>query len=248
MEAQDWWKPCIAEFVGAFALTFVGAGAIVATQGGDLVAIALAHGLAIAVMVTALGHISGGHFNPAVTIATMFTKKIGLELGLLYIIFQLLGSIFGAFLLVAAFPENLYGPVNLGTPGVDTNAISVPNAVVIEAILTFFLVFVIFGAAIDARNHMKAVAGLAIGLTITADILMGGPLTGAAMNPARAFGTALISRTFDNHLVYWIGPILGAIIAALVYDNAFLSQPKAQETEKPPAVPVESVEQAPKSD
>lgn len=247
METQDWWKPCIAEFVGAFALTFVGAGAIVATQGGNLVAIALAHGLTIAVMVTALGHLSGGHFNPAVTIATMFTKKIGMELGLLYIIFQLLGSIFGAFLLVAAFPENLYRSVALGTPAVAA-AISVPNAVVIEAILTFFLVFVIFGAAIDARNHMKAVAGLAIGLTVTADILMGGPLTGAAMNPARAFGTALISRTFDNQLVYWIGPILGAIIAALVYDNAFLSRPKAQETEKPPAVPVESLEQSAKSE
>src|SRR5687768_2943246 len=100
MEAQEWWKPCIAEFVGAFALTFIGAGAIIVTAGGNLVAIALAHGLVIAVMVTALGHISGGHFNPAVTIATMFTKKIGVELGLLYIIFQLLGSIFGAFLLI----------------------------------------------------------------------------------------------------------------------------------------------------
>ena len=247
MEAQDWWKPCIAEFVGAFALTFVGAGAIVATRGGDLVAIALAHGLAIAVMVTALGHISGGHFNPAVTIATMFTKKIGVELGLLYIIFQLLGSIFGAFLLVASFPASLYEPVALGTPGLSGD-ITAPNAVVIEAILTFFLVFVIFGAAIDARNQMKALAGLAIGLTVTMDILMGGPLTGAAMNPARAFGTALISRTFDNHLVYWIGPILGGIIAALVYDNAFLSKPKVEETEKPPAVPVESLEQSAKSD
>ncbi|HEX9816291.1 MAG TPA: aquaporin [Candidatus Thermoplasmatota archaeon] len=247
MEAQDWWKPCIAEFVGAFALTFVGAGAIVATQGGNLVAIALAHGLTIAVMVTALGHISGGHFNPAVTIATMFTKKIGVELGLLYIIFQLLGAIFGAFLLVASFPEGLYGPTSLGTPAVAAS-ITAPNAVVIEAILTFFLVFVIFGVAIDARNQMKPVAGLAIGLTITMDILMGGPLTGAAMNPARAFGTALISRSFDNHLVYWIGPILGGIIAALVYDNAFLAKPKVQETEKPPAVPVESLEPSAKAD
>ncbi len=247
MEAQDWWKPCIAEFVGAFALTFVGAGAIVATQGGDLVAIALAHGLAIAVMVTALGHISGGHFNPAVTIATMFTRKIGVELGLLYIIFQLLGSIFGAFLLVASFPEGLYRPVSLGTPAVAAS-ITAPNAVVIEAILTFFLVFVIFGVAIDKRNHMKALAGMAIGLAVTMDILMGGPLTGAAMNPARAFGTALISRSFDNHLVYWIGPILGGIIAGLVYDNAFLAKPKMQETEKPPAVPVDSLEQSAKSD
>ncbi|HLE48058.1 MAG TPA: aquaporin, partial [Candidatus Thermoplasmatota archaeon] len=179
----------MAEFVGVFALVYIGAGSIVATGGGEqnLVAIALAHGLAIAVMVTALGHISGGHFNPAVTVAVLFTKRISWELGLLYIIFQLLGGIFGSFLLVSSFPGNEWELVHLGTPQ-PSSAITAPNAVIIEAILTFFLVFVIFGVAIDGRNLMKALGGFAIGLTITADILMGGPLTGAAMNPARAFG------------------------------------------------------------
>jgi MIP family channel proteins len=241
LETQNWWKPCLAEFVGAFALTFVGAGAIVATQGSNLVGIAFAHGLTIAVMVIAVGHISGGHFNPAVTIAMLFTKKISVPLGLLYIIAQLLGSIFGAFLLVSSFPENIYSTVALGTPMVSP-AITVPNALVIEAVLTFFLVFVIFGAAIDGRNHMKAIAGLAIGLTVTLDILMGGPLTGAAMNPARAFGTALLSGTWTNHLIYWFGPIIGGIIAGLVYDNAFLAAKKEELLESPPAVPGESPE------
>lgn len=236
MDGQDWWKPCIAEFVGTFALVFAGAGAIVASGGGNLVAVALAHGLAIAVMVTALGHISGGHFNPAVTTAALFTKKIKLEMGLLYIIFQLLGAVFGAFLLVASFPDSLWRAVELGTPQVRAGlgGITSANAVVIEAILTFFLVFVIFGTVIDERNHMRPVAGLAIGFTITMDILMGGPLTGAAMNPARAFGPALISQTWDDQLIYWIGPLLGGIIAGLVYDNAFLQpgRPKAKETEE----------------
>jgi aquaporin Z len=237
VESQEWWKPCLAEFIGTFALIFVGAGSVVATAGGNLVAIALAHGLTIAVMVTALAHVSGGHFNPAVTLAMLFTKKIQVELGLLYIIFQLLGAVFGAFLLVACFQENAWRAVQLGTPAVQGTTSS--NAVVIEAVMTFFLVIVIFGAAVDARNTVfKGVAGLAIGLTITADILVGGPLTGAALNPARAFGPALISRHWNGHLIYWIGPIIGAVIAALVYDTAFLPKTKKEsppERATPPA-------------
>lgn len=231
MNGQEWWKPCVAEFVGAFALTFVGAGAIVATGGGNLVAIALAHGLAIAVMVTALGHISGGHFNPAVTVAALFTKRIQPEMGFLYIMFQLFGSAFGAFLLMAGTGD-LWRATTLGTPQVSA-AITAPNAVVIEAVLTFFLVFVVFGAAIDGRNAMKPVAGLAIGFTVAMDILMGGPLTGAAMNPARAFGTALFSRTWDDQVVYWVGPILGGILAGVVYDTAFLQKSKKDMPSEP---------------
>lgn len=191
-------------------------------------------------MITALGHISGGHFNPAVTIAALFTKKIGNELGLLYIISQLLGGIFGAFLLMTAAPDSLWRPVDLGTPAV-SSFITASNAVVIEAVLTFFLVFVIFGVAIDPRNQMKPVAGLAIGLTITLGVLMGGPLTGAAMNPARAFGPALLSLSWGDHLVYWIGPILGGVIAGLAYDAAFLQKPAKKEEGAPmPAPPTAS--------
>lgn len=236
MDAQEWWKPCVAEFVGAFALTFVGAGAIVATT-NNLVAIALAHGLVIAVMVTALAHVSGGHFNPAVTVAALFTKKIQVEMGILYIIFQLLGSAFGAFLLMAATGD-LWQATHLGTPQLGP-AITAPNAVVIEAVLTFFLVFVIFGVAIDGRNQMKPVAGLAIGLTVCVDILMGGPLTGAAMNPARAFGTALLSRTWEHQVVYWAGPLLGGILAGVVYDTAFLQKPKPEMAPPPAPAPAE---------
>lgn len=233
---QDWWKPCLAEALGTFALIFIGAGSVIALHhvglgvGGDsaafFVGVALAHGLAIAVMITGLGHLSGGHFNPAVTIATLFTRKMHLELGVLYIVFQLLGALFGAFLLLTAFPTDWWEPVNLGTPGLlrgEAGAIIDPaKGVLIEAVLTFFLVLVIFGVGLDSRNQMKPVAGLAIGLTITMDILLGGPLTGAAMNPARAFAPALLSRTWTDQYVYWAGPILGAIIAGLVYDSAWL--------------------------
>ncbi|MBI2078074.1 MAG: aquaporin [Euryarchaeota archaeon] len=234
-DASDWWKPCIAEFVGVFTLVYIGAGAIVATGGTNLVAIALAHGLALAVMITALAHISGGHFNPAVTVAALFTKRIQWELGLLYIIFQLLGGIFGAFLLVASFPGNAWEPVKLGTPAVV--GITAANAVIVEAVMTFFLVFVIFGVAIDGRNLMKAVGGFAIGLTVTMDILMGGPITGAAMNPARAFGPALLSRTWEGQLIYWAGPLLGGIMAGLVYDNAFLQPTKKDDAPRETTMP-----------
>ncbi len=224
------------------ALVFLGAGSIIslnklAPGGGEfLIGVALAHGLAIAVMVIAVGHISGGHFNPAVTAAALFARKIRLELGALYILFQLLGAVAGSFLLVAALPSDWWEPVHLGTPAV-RDGFDPAKAVLVEAVLTFFLVFVIFGSAIDKRNPASPVAGLAIGLTITADILMGGPLTGAAMNPARAFGPALLSRTWDLQHVYWAGPILGGIIAGLVYDTAYFeSRPKAPtpSVESPP--------------
>jgi MIP family channel proteins len=233
LENQEWWKPCVAEFIGTFALIYIGAGAVIASNGSNLVAIALAHGLAIAVMVTALGHISGAHFNPAVTAAMLVTRKIQVELGLLYIIFQLLGGVFGAFMLVVSFPRSIWGPVTLGTPMV--TGITESAAVIVEAILTFFLVFVIFGAAVDGRNVFKPVAGLAIGFTIAADIMIGGPITGAAMNPARAFGPALIAKSWGDHLIYWIGPLFGAITAGLVYDIAFLQRAKPKES--PPESP-----------
>jgi aquaporin Z len=240
--AQEWWRPCIAEFIGVFALVYIGAGSIVMTsymgwaaQGAPtLLVIALAHGLAIAVMVTAVGHISGGHFNPAVTVAALFTKKIELDLGMLYILFQLLGGVFGAGLLVVSLDTVAWEPVALGTPALGN--VTAAQGVFIEAALTFFLVFVIFGAGIDPnnRNGFKAAGGLAIGLTVTMDILMGGPLTGAAMNPARAFGPALVARAWDDQLIYWAGPLIGGILAGLLYDSAFLSRADGAEPPEPP--------------
>ena len=218
-------KDYIAELIATFALVFIGAGSILANEvtNGQLgiVGIAFAHGLVLMSMVYATGHISGGHVNPAVTIGMLITKKIKAIEGALYIIFQLIGAAIAGFLLSAIFTgvdKSLY----LGAPLLG-EGISFGLGILIEIILTFFLVFTIFGVAVD-KKAPQGVYGLAIGLVLTFDILVGGALTGAAMNPARSFGPALASGYWTNHLVYWIGPVVGAIIAALVYNGIILKR------------------------
>lgn len=228
---RDLWKAAAAEFVGAFTLVVAGVGAIVSTQnladGGNLVAVALAHGLAIGVMVAALGHISGGHFNPAVSIGMLATGQINVPRAAYYLVAQVLGGVAGAGILTFIFPalgelgRNNPG-VNLGVPVLGPD-ISLTGGLLMEAVMTFFLVLVIFGTAVDPRGA-KAVAPLAIGLTITIDILAGGRLTGAAMNPARSIGPALVQQDFTNWWVYWVGPIVGGLIAAFAYAYFWLER------------------------
>jgi MIP family channel proteins len=218
----------IAEFIGTFTLIFIGAGSILAFSAapglnGGIVSIALAHGLAIATMVSALGHVSGGHFNPAVTIGMWVTQKIEGVNAITYILAQLAGAAAGAGVLRAALQETTWKAMNLGTPGV--TAVSNGQAVLIEAILTFFLVWVIFATAVDPEGAFGKIAGLAIGFVIVMDIMMGGAFTGAAMNPARSFGPALLSGTWTAAWVYWVGPIAGGIVAASVYDT-FILRPR----------------------
>lgn len=225
---NGWAKPAAAELIGAFGLTFMGAGSIVATGGANLPAIAFAHGLAIALGVLALGKISGGHFNPAVTIAFLVTNKISAVNAVVYIASQLLGGVLAGFAVLYFFPATMVAAVSLGNPAL---APEVPfvNGVMIEMVLTFFLVLVIFGTAVDSRG-LGSFAGFAIGLTITMDIFAAGPLTGAAMNPSRAFGTALpgliagVGNVFANHLVYWVGPIVGGAVGGLLYDLLFMEK------------------------
>ena len=164
-----------AEFVGAFTLIFVGVGAIAATAGGDLVAIAFAHGLAIAVMVSAVGHISGGHFNPAVTLGFLVTGRISTAHAILYWIAQIAGAVVAALAITWLLPNALTDPVALGIPALG-DGVGATQGAVIEGILTFFLVWVVFATAADPRGTFASIAGLAIGLTITLDILMGGGL------------------------------------------------------------------------
>ena len=218
-------RALVAEAIGAFTLTFAGAGAIIVASGKTnigLLEIALAHGLAIALMISALGVISGGHFNPAVTAAMWVTRRIGTISALGYVVAQLAGAVIAALALRGLFPEGLRVEANLGAaalgPGIDF-----ARAVGIEAILTFFLVTVIFGTAVDSRGP-KVVAGLAIGLTITMDILAAGPLTGAVMNPSRAFGPALVAGAWDDQVVWWIGPIIGAVAAGLLYPYVLIEE------------------------
>jgi aquaporin Z len=213
----------VAEALGTFLFFFVGMGAVVLgghLQGADtggLLGVALAHGLALAVLVSALGPVSGGHFNPAVTFGVWITGRIDPMRAGLYVVAQLLGAVLAALALRIVFTEASWGPVNLGTPVLDP-AIGVTGGIIVEAILTIVLLMAVFGTAIDPRA--PKIGGLAIGLAVAADILMGGPLTGGAMNPARWFGPALVSGTFDDWYVWWIGPLLGAAVAALIYRYA----------------------------
>jgi aquaporin Z len=213
-----------AEFVGAFALTFVGVGAIVSTHGvGDpsLVGIALAHGLVIAVMVSAVGHISGGHFNPAVTLGFLVTKRIEPLLGVVYWIAQFGGAALAALLVKLLLPRVDTSAVHLGVPALG-GGVNAGSGMLLEAFLTFFLVFVIFATVVDPRGTFKSVAGLAIGLTITLDILFGGPLTGAAMNPSRAFGPELVGGHWGDAWVWYVGPAIGGVVAAVAYELLYL--------------------------
>ncbi|MGI0149658.1 MAG: MIP/aquaporin family protein [Thermoplasmata archaeon] len=223
------WRKAVAEFVGAFTLIFIGAGAIISTGGGDLLLVAFAHGLAIGVMVSALARISGGHFNPAVTLGALAGRQITVRLALVYWAFQLLGALVAALALFAIFPQSVWQPSHLGTPALGTTPalawnVSVATGILVEAVLTFLLVFVVYGTGIDPKGTFNAVGGFGIGLTIAVDIMMGGPLTGAAMNPARWFGPAVVSQFFDNWYVYWVGPFLGAVLAGLLYSHAILDK------------------------
>ena len=221
----DFVRRGVAEFVGSFSLMFVGGGAIAVTLGGDLVAIALAHGLVIGVMASAVGHISGGHFNPAVTFGFLVTRRIDPALAVVYWISQMLGAVFGALLLIVVVPDDLTDPVNLGVPALG-DGVGGGAGFLLEAILTFFLVWVIFATAADPRGTFKSIAGLAIGFTITLDILIGGPLTGAAMNPGRAFGPQLVGGEWADAWVWYLGPLLGAAAAALLYEWLYLRPPR----------------------
>jgi MIP family channel proteins len=224
-----------AELVGTFALVFIGSGSICADQylhatgqpGVGLLAIAAAYGLAMGIMVTAVGHISGGHLNPAVTIGFWVTKRMSTLHALFYWIAQLLGAVAAAYLLAAIVPDTIWRPVGLGTPDLAPDFTRL-HGMALEAAGTFLLVFVVFATAADARGAFNKIAGFAIGLTITMDILFAGPFTGGAVNPARAFGPALAGHHWTNHGVYWVGPLFGGVLGGVIYDRLFLrDQPPA---------------------
>jgi MIP family channel proteins len=217
---QEYFRRGAAEFVGAFALTFIGIGSMV--SGGGLVGVALAHGLVIAVMVSAVGHISGGHFNPAVTLGFLVTGRIEGALALVYWLAQFSGAFFAALIVSGVLPNELTDPALLGAPAI-ANGVGVGAGFLIEIVLTFFLVWVVFATAVDPRGTFKAIAGLAIGLTITLDILFGGPFTGAAMNPSRAFGPQLVGGHWGDAWLWYLAPAIGGMLAAIAYERLYLS-------------------------
>jgi aquaporin Z len=220
-------RSLVAEFLGTFALCFIGAGAICTDHwtGGavGLLGIAVAHGAVLAVMISALGHISGGHFNPAVSLGLFTAGKISSQQALTYILAQLGGGVVAGFLLRMIIPALIWEPVQLGTPAV-AESVTFLQAMALEAVLTFFLVLAVFGVAVDPKGSWNAISGFGIGTVLVFDILMGGPWTGASMNPARTFGPAVASGFWTDHLVYWIGPILGGVLAGALYSRVFLKK------------------------
>src|SRR3954470_11771541 len=214
----------VAEALGTFGLVFVGA-AVVVVNGGfpnsgiGLLGIALAHAVVLSVMISATMTISGGHLNPAVTIGLLATRRIDAASALAYIITQLAAACVAAYLVKLLLPPTAVRDTMLGVP-VIASSVTAGQAIGLEFILTFFLVSAVFGTAVSP--DAPRVAGFGIGLVLLFDILVGGPLTGAAMNPARAFGPALVGGEWVGQLVYWIGPIAGALLAAILWEYLLL--------------------------
>ena len=232
----NWGRKALAEFVGAMGLIVFGAGSVVATAsffdpGVALLVRALAHGLAIAVLASAIAPISGGQISPAVTVGLIVARKIRASTAVVVIAAQLIGSVVGAVVLLGFFSPEQVRTANLGTPSPGSGVVD-STAAFVELVLTFFLVFVVFATAVDPRGAAKQVSGLAIGLTVTIDWLLGGSVTGAAMSPGRWLGPALVSYlqrvpgALDHAAVYWVGPLLGGGLAALLYATAFLPREK----------------------
>jgi len=240
-------KALIAELVGTFIFVFLGAGSIVTAQyigaptATRLLIAAFGNGLGLGLAITIVGHISGGHLNPAVTIALWVSQRIASLLAVLYIIFQLAGATLAALALKAIIGPVYWAPVHLGGPAFGPG-VHFEDAVLIEAIMTFFLVMAVFGTAVDPRHPQ--VGGFGIGLIVMLDVLVGGPLTGAAMNPARAFGPMLAGNYWTNGIVYWIGPILGAIVASLIYGYILLPHGDI-DFASAPAIPGSDIEPVP---
>lgn len=214
----------VAEFLGTMILCLAGIGAIV--NKADLLGVAMAHGIAIVIAGTALGAVSGGHFNPAVSLALMIGKKISLPTMIGYWVAQLAGACAGASLIKVTFPDSILSEHTLGIPALLTE-VSATHGMILEAVGTFVLVLTIFGTAVDGRA--PKMGALFIGLSISAMILAIGPITGCGINPARWAGPALVISDLSNALVFIVGPLVGAALAAIVYQALFAE--KATTTE-----------------
>ena len=213
----------IAESVGTFALVFIGVASIASTYYPDakwgVLGIALAHAVVLSVMITATMAISGGHLNPAVSIALFVARRTDARTTGAYIVAQLVGAVIAAFLVHTLYPVSVMRAAVGGVPKI-ANSVHLGQAITMEAILTFFLVSAVFGTCVNAEA--PKVGGFGVGLVLLFDILVGGPLTGAAMNPARAFGPAVAAGQWTGHIVWWVGPILGGIVAALLWEHVLL--------------------------
>lgn len=229
---RDIWRMLMAEFVGPLFLVLIGCASCVEGWNDQysphIVQVALSFGVTIATMAQALGHVSGGHFNPAVTVACLVTGKISIVKSIFYIIAQCLGAICGAALLQALTPTDFHN--TLGVTEIH-KALTPTQGFGVEFFSTFTLVLVVFGVCDDNRKDVKGSGPLAIGLCIATAILATGNYTGGSLNPARSLGPAVISNKWTYHWVYWAGPIVGGVVAALTYQKAFKARSPEEEVE-----------------
>jgi MIP family channel proteins len=218
----------LAEFVGTFAVVFAAAGTICADQylraagqaSPGLLGYALAYGLVTAGMMSALGHVSGAHLNPAITIGFWVTKRLGTLPALCYCIAQLAGATAAAYLLIAILPEAAWRPVSLGATDLVPDFTRM-HGMLLEGVATSFVVLVYFGSALDSDGSFGKFGAFAVGLAVTAGVLLTQPFTGASINPARTFGPALAAHHWINHGVYWVGPLFGGLLGAVACDRLF---------------------------
>ncbi|MGH8828436.1 MAG: MIP/aquaporin family protein [Jiangellaceae bacterium] len=217
---DTWLRNAVAEAIGTFALCFVGL--LVVASGADLTAVALANGVIILVFVAALGHVSGGHFNPAITLGMFLGRKIDIQGAAVYWAAQVIGALAASLVVLLATDR---AAVAAGTP-VIADGVSIFWAIVLEAVATFFLVLVVFGTVVDQRAPLSAYP-FAIGLAITAGVFAIGPFTGGALNPARGFGPALVSGEWGGTAAWLIGPLVGGVLAWAVFEYVIMSRPPA---------------------
>src|ERR1700694_5431797 len=221
-------RPCLAEFIGTFYLCFAGIAAILSTTpavGGNagVLGIALAHGIALSIAVNVFGGESGAHFNPAVTSGFLVTGRIKADRALAYVIAQLAGATTAAGVCRVIFPAEAVTSTTLGLP-LPAPWATTGVVLLAEFVMTFLLMTSIFGTAVDERGKAVKIGGFGIGLTVAFDILAGGAVTGASMNPARSFGPALGQGDWQWHWAYWVSPIAGACVAALIYEHVLMEK------------------------
>jgi MIP family channel proteins len=209
-----------AEFFGTFALVLFSAGAICADQ-----FLRNTNMAGLGLLGVSLARVSGGHLNPAVTVGYWVTHRLGTIDTILYWAAQLGGAVLAAYLLRYVVPEETWRAVALGTPDLASGVTRLPG-MLIEGVMAFFLIFVMFAIGLDEHGIPRPVAGFAGGLIVTVASFLGGPFTGGAMNPARALGPAVVANHWSNHAVYWIGPFAGGVVAAWISDLIFLGTPK----------------------
>ena len=216
-------RPLTAEFFGTYALVFAGTAAAVTDNfpGAKygILGIAIAHGLILAFGITATLGISGAHLNPAVTLGFLAARKMEIQTALAYIVTQIVAGVAGAYSSRFLIPNNVGRIVSNGVPQISSSS-TFGQALALEAVMTFFLMSAVMGTIVNPKA--PKLGGLWVGLTLLVMILVGGPITGAALNPARAFGPAMVSGVWTAQLAYWIGPIVGAIVAALLWDKVLL--------------------------